>query len=143
MVEEGSHQAARSTTDERRAHIANVIAGSLQSEDISFIESKHLLRLVGEINDIEVIWLRSYLGPMMKQDAEFRVKHQHLLAPQMATMGSSQAAVDKETLQQSYKQHLQQLGLLKERYRVDSKTNMPAEQSPSLRSRSRIPERAA
>jgi hypothetical protein len=125
LVEEGLRQAARSTTEDRRQHLANVIAASLTSEDVSFIESKHLLRLLGEVNDVEVIWLRFYLHPTMGGDEEFRAKHEQLLVPRRATMGSSQAEIDQETLQRSYKQHLERLGLLRERYKVDSKTKMP------------------
>jgi hypothetical protein len=125
LMEEGLRQAARSTTDDRRRHIANVIAGSLASEDISFVESKHILRLLGEINDIEVIWLRFYLNQAMQGDEEFRSKHDQVLAPVMAPMGSPQAEIDKDTLQQSYKEHLEQLGLLQARYRVDTKTKLP------------------
>src|SRR5689334_8811508 len=42
LVEEALRQAARSTSDERRQHIASVVATSLSAEDVSFIESKHL-----------------------------------------------------------------------------------------------------
>lgn len=125
LVEEGLRQAARSTTDDRRRHIANVIAGSLTSEDISFIESKHLLRLLGEINDIEVVWLRFYLDQVMQGDEEFRAQHKDVLATVMASMASPRSEIDKETLQRSYKEHLEQLGLLQERYRLDSKTKLP------------------
>jgi hypothetical protein len=125
LLEEGLRQAARSTTDERRAHVASVVANSLTSEEISFIESKHLLRLLGEVNDIEVVWLRSYLDPTMGGDREFREKHGGILAMTYATMGSSQSDIDKETLQRSYREHLERLGLLRERYRMDSKTKLP------------------
>lgn len=125
LIEEGLHQAARSTTDDRRQHIANIVANSLTSEDISFIESKHLLRLLGEVNDIEVIWLRFFLHPTMSGDEEFRKKHEQLLDPKVATIGSSQTDIDQETLQKSYKQHLVQLELLSERYKIDSKTKLP------------------
>jgi hypothetical protein len=126
LMEEGLRQAARSTTDERRAHIASVIANSLTSERISFVESKHLLRLLGEINDIEVVWLRFYLHPEMSGDQEFRSKHEDILTPVAAHLQSSQAEIDKEILQNSYKAHLCQLGLLRERYQMDPKTQLPA-----------------
>lgn len=124
LMEEGLRQAARSTTNERRQHIASVIANSLKADDISFVESKHLLRLLGEINDIEVIWLRYYLHTVAKDD-EFRSRHNEVLTPVAATMTSPRSEIDKETLQGSYKQHLHQLGLLSERHRVDSKSGMP------------------
>ena len=125
LMEEGLRQAARSTTDERRAHIASVVANSLTSEHISFVESKHLLRLLGEINDIEVVWLRFYLHREMNGDQEFRSKHEDILSPVAAHLQSSQAEIDKEILQKSYKIHLCQLGLLRERYQMDPKTQLP------------------
>jgi len=81
LLEEAMRQAARSLSDERREYIANLIANSLSSEDIEYIESKHLLRILGEINDIEVIWLRFYLVPTIGGDEEFRIKHEGILKP--------------------------------------------------------------
>lgn len=131
LVEEGLRQAARSKTDERRQHIAQIIANSLTTEDVSFIESKHLLRILGEINDIEVIWLRSYLRTSREDEEEFRTKHADLLKPSAAQMGSPQKDLDQETLQRSYKEHLCRLDLLRERYKIDSKTKMPVAALPS------------
>jgi hypothetical protein len=122
LMEEGLRQASRSTTDDRRKHIANVIANSLAPEKISFVESRHLLRLLAEINDIEVIWLRSYLNPVFGSDAEFRSKNKAVLEPIAANIGSPQEEHDKVTLQNSYKEHLCQLGLLDKRYRMNSRT---------------------
>jgi hypothetical protein len=120
LLEEGLRQSARSLTDERREHIASVIANGISSQDIEYIESKHLLRILNEINDIEVVWL-SFMGG----DSEFSEKHQNLLRPLATSMGSSREDLDKETLQKSYKEHLTRLGLLKYRYKFDSKTNTP------------------
>jgi len=125
LLEEGLRQSARSLTDERRDYIASVIANSLSSQDIEYIESKHLLRILDEINDIEVVWLRSYLDRSMNSDNEFRERHRNLLQPLATCVNSSQEEFDKEALQKSYKEHLTQLGLLKHRYKVDSKTKSP------------------
>lgn len=121
LVEEGLRQATRSTTDERREHIAALVANSLTSEDIDFVESKHLLRLLGEINDVEIIWLRFYLVPTMGGDKEFREKHQTILRPHSAVIGSPQPVIDKSTLQTSYKEHLASLGLLEKRIELDTR----------------------
>jgi hypothetical protein len=95
-------------SNERREYIANLIANSLSQHDIEYVESKHLLRLLGELNDIEIIWLRFYLEPnahlWRDGDEEFREKHKNVL--------SLAIDLDKEALQQSYKAHLAQVGLL-------------------------------
>jgi hypothetical protein len=125
LMDEGLRQAARSTSDERRQHIANIIRNSLTPEAISFIESKHLLKLLGEINDIEVIVLRSYLHATIGGDEEFRTKHEEPLRRVPVHLGSTQPELDKHALQESYRQHLVRLGLLEERFELDSKTKMP------------------
>ncbi|MCR4322439.1 MAG: hypothetical protein NUV74_19175 [Candidatus Brocadiaceae bacterium] len=113
LLEEGFRQAARSLSDERREYIASIIANSLSSQDIEYMESKHLLRILDEINDVEVIWLRFYVVSTMGGDKEFREKHQDIIKPITRVMGTPQPVRDKGTLQDSYKHHLERLGLLK------------------------------
>lgn len=122
LIEESLRQSARSLTDDRRNYIAAVVANSLSFRDIEYIESKHLLRILGEINDIEVIWLRRHANTFMKGDDEFREKHKNVLEIAVTTFVSSPEEVKKKVLQESYKEHLVQLGLLKRRYKVDTKT---------------------
>lgn len=116
LLEEGMRQAARSLSDERREYIARIIANSLSSEDIEYIESKHLLRMLGEINDIEVIWLKYYLDLTMAGDEAFANKHANVLEPILAGMSDPPKIHDKEALQKSYKEHLVQLGLFLHKY---------------------------
>ena len=125
LLEEGTRQAARSLSDERREYISNLISTSLTHNDIEFVESKHLLRILGELNDIEVIWLRFYLEPTISGDEAFRAKHENVLTPIMASHADPPSVVEKEALQESYKEHLSRIGLLEPRYERDSKTNMP------------------
>lgn len=125
LIEEGFRQAARSLSDERRQYIASLITNSLSSENISYAESRHLLRLLDEVNDIEIIWLRFYLVPTMRGDEEFRQTHRNVLKSVPTTRGSSQETLDKSTLQESYKEHLFQLRLLERRHKIDHKTKEP------------------
>lgn len=55
----------------------------------------------------------------------YREKHQEVLTPARASYVSPQKDRDKATLQQSYDQHLERLGLLKVRYAVDISTKEP------------------
>jgi len=125
LLEEGLRQSARSLSDDRRRYLASVIANSISSKDIEFFESKHLLKILGEINDIEVIWLRSYLTPTIGGDTGFRERHKEILKSVIATIGASQNILDKSALQYSYKEHLTQFGLLKYRYQTNIRTKQP------------------
>jgi hypothetical protein len=123
LIEEALRQVARSVSHERRAHIAALIANGLKPDDVSFVESKHLLRILGEINDIEVIRLVSHQFETMGSGEEYWAKHRDVLEPVAPTMGSSRREIDRATLQDSYDEHLAQLGLLSARHNVDSRTN--------------------
>jgi len=125
LFEESVRQAARSTTDDRRGYLAAVLANGLSSDALSHAESKHLLRILGEINDAEVIWLRLHAVPQIDGDKEFRERHKATLKPAMARMGSSRAEFDQYALQQSYKEHLASLGLLEQTFAFDPKTRQP------------------
>ena len=125
LLEEGIRQAARSLSDERRSYIATLVANGLTSDDIDHSESKHLLRILDEINDIEVVWLRYYREPYIGGDEAFRTAHSETLKHAIATFGSAQEELNKAALQKNYKEHLCQLGLLEKRYNIDSNTKLP------------------
>jgi len=118
ILEEGIRQSARALSENRREYLASVIANSISSEDVEFIESKHLLRILGEINDI-------YLVPTIGRDESFRNKHEEILKPISVASGSSQNTLDKKSLQESYKEHLRQLGLLDYLYKINTRTKQP------------------
>jgi hypothetical protein len=119
IMEEAIGQAARSTTEERRGYIASLIASGLDPSAIGFIETRHLLRILGEVNDAEVIWLRSYLVPFIRGDQEFRHKHAAVLDLPPAPFRAPAEIRDKHALKDGYQHHLAQLGLLEPNYDKD------------------------
>lgn len=123
LMEEAVRQVARSVSQERRARIAALLVNGLRPDDISYVESKHLLRILGEVNDIELIRLGSHLYETFGSGTEYWAKHSGILEPVASTMGSSARKLEKATLQDSYDEHLAQLGLLQARHNVDSRTN--------------------
>ena len=125
LVEEAIRQAAHSLSDERRGYIASMVVNGLTAESINFAESRHLLCLLEEINDIEVVWLRYYREPLMNGDTDFREKNKDVLTHLIAYIGSSKDIVNKRALQESYKEHLSQIGLLEHRYKTDRQTKLP------------------
>ena len=125
LLEEGIRQAARSLSDERRRYIASLIVSGLSAENIAHAESRHLLRTLDEINDVEVIWLNVHQETIVGDDEVFWKKHESVLQPAVAALGSSTQELDKHTLQESYKEHLCQLGLLERRYQMNLRTRQP------------------
>ena len=125
LLEEGFRQAAHSLSDERRGYIASVILSGLDSAEIEYAESRHLLRILDEINDVEAIWLWSYARRIRSGDETFREIHKQVLTRVVAYLGSSEEIRYKQALQDSYREHLAQLGLLERRFRTDMETRTP------------------
>ncbi len=125
LFEEGFIQASRATTKDRWDHIASVVSGGLDDESIAYTESKYLLMLLQELNELEVIWLRYYLHPTFGGDEEFREKHKVVLEPIHVLFGVDRSLVEKAALQDSYKEHLERLGLISTNISIDYDTGLP------------------
>ena len=105
LIEEGIRQAARSLSDERREYISSIIANSLTSKDIEFVESKHLMRILGEITILRLSgfafsWSRLWVATRSSHQAQeyyYSCSRLH---------GITAKVHDKASLQQSYKEHL-------------------------------------
>ncbi|PKO39661.1 MAG: hypothetical protein CVU30_18220 [Betaproteobacteria bacterium HGW-Betaproteobacteria-3] len=125
LLEEGTREALSAVSPERRHYIASLISNGLTEDRVTYVESKHLLRLLSQLNDIEIIWLRFYDYPMLAGDEEFRERHAAILRPVQATLASGPDEIDKQALQQNYVEHLVSLGLLARPLFVDPKTRQP------------------
>ena len=90
LMEEGLRQAARSLSDERREHIATLISKSLDLAAMSYAESRHFLRVLGELNDVEIIRLASHQYDTYESGQAYWEKHRAILEPIMPTFGSGQ-----------------------------------------------------
>ena len=112
LLEEAAFQSTHALSNDRISYIASIVDKALTEKEITDIENKHLLNLLKELNDIEIIWLRFYLVPTIGGDEEFRNKHADILELIHPTLGSDQKELDKAAIQNSYKEHLSNLGLL-------------------------------
>ena len=125
LIEESFIQASRATTEERRGYIVFIVVNGITDETVNYQDSKYLLRLLSELNDIEVIWLRYYLNPTLDGDKEFRKLHENVLTLVSSYKGADKATINKSLIQKSYKEHLERLQLIKGDIRFDKKTNLP------------------
>jgi len=128
MLEDAFIQAARATSDERLEHIANVVANGIAAEELNQVETKRMLWLLGQINDIEVILLRGRLPKTQGEahaDADYREKHAVVLQPRMPHLGSPPGEIEEAALYDSYKQHLVDLGLLRPNFKRPGRNELP------------------
>jgi hypothetical protein len=119
LFEEGFVQASRAITEQRREHISSLVVNGISEENISINQSKYLLKLMQEINDHEVLWLRYFLVHRMKSDKEFRETHGNMFDPVRTPDGCDDEIKEKAAIQRSYKDHLERLGLIQATYQMD------------------------
>ena len=115
LLEESLQQSTRSLTDDRREQIANLVTHGITQDEIDEIQSKHFLRILGELNDIEIVLLISHSlldRGLSATESEFLAKNGHLAYLVGTDSGSSQAELDQASVQNSYHIHLEGLGLL-------------------------------
>ena len=124
LMEDGFLQASRALSEERIEHIASLLKNSLTDEDLEHIVYKRLLSLLGEINDLEVLILKSHSGSITQQ-REFRRKHHAVVTEPVVHLGSSQEEVDKHAIYEAHKTNLAHLGLLKIRFQRPRRGESP------------------
>lgn len=115
LAEEVVRQAARATSDQRREYLAAVLSTEMTQEQIDEHDHRHLLRILGELNDVEVVWLRHYAGNGFRGHHEFQDCHREVLEPKVvADYPSDDARMAASALKESYLSHLVQLGLMED-----------------------------
>lgn len=125
LLEETTKQAINAVTKERREYLAELLGNGITDDAIGFIETKHILRILGEINDIEIIWLKHISWPYYDGNDDFYKKHKEILDPIAIHYGCSVEDLNKNALRENYLQHLKSLGLIKRNLKIDSKNKMP------------------
>ncbi|GGN32839.1 MULTISPECIES: hypothetical protein [Marinomonas] len=126
LMEDGFIQASRALSEERKDYIASLLKNSLTSDELEHIEHKRLLTILGEMNDLEVLILKShaiYRG--MEEHNEFWEKHEDALTAPIAHLGSAQEEIDRHTLFQTHRIHLANIGLLRQKFKKPKRGESP------------------
>ncbi len=127
LMEDAFHQASRALSEERKEYIASLLKNSLTDEDLKHIKYKRLLSLLGELNDLEILILKSYIVDHRGhfQFDEFWATHADVLTPPQASLTSSREENEKHTIFQTHNTHLGILGLIKPRFKKPKKGEFP------------------
>ncbi len=122
LIERGGFQAARATSPARIAHIVDVVARGLETDEAEIIRRKRLMELLGEIDDDEVAILtaygRSYGGGGRNAFAV-------ISRPDPPHLGAGREVIDQNQLYELGKNHLLRMGLLERNYGNVKKGQLP------------------
>lgn len=124
LVEEGGHQSARATSDERRGRLSSIVAHGISGDEKDRIEAKRLLWLMQQIDDDQIIQLAGR-SSKYQRDEQFVQSHLGLLAPPNRVIGAPQDEVDRAAMRELANGQLVSLGLLQAHYRVNPTTKLP------------------
>lgn len=128
IMEDAFFQASRAVSEDRLIHLVNVVANGLSPEEIDQAETKRMLWLLSQLTDTEVVILRGKLpdtNEAYDADADFQAKHADVLAPDDTHLGSSEEELEEQALRSSYRQHLHDLGLLRQRFSRPRRGELP------------------
>jgi hypothetical protein len=111
LIEDGAYEAVRAISEERRQQIADLVAGGII--DARYLESRRVLRLLGELDHAELIMLAGYLHK--NRSGEFAQRYANVLQTPAVYVSSGQEERDAAAVHEAGRQHLLQLGLLEQR----------------------------
>ncbi len=127
LLEDGMWQAARALTRERKEQIAALLKYSLYHGEHSHIQQKHLLSLLNQLNNAQIIILKShsFRGRSDEQIA-FCERHKSVLAPPIPHLGSgSTVDIDNYALHESFVNDLRRLALIESSFKEPKKGEVP------------------
>ena len=125
LLEEGFIQASRSLSDQRRSYISSILVNGMKSKSVELEHSKYLIKILQEINDVEVIWLKFHKIKSLDESNAFRKKHKNIFTPDRVYLRSDKATLQKAALNENYSTHLERLGLVKNHVRINRETKLP------------------
>ena len=125
LLEQSFIQATRAKSDERRNYIVNLVCYGITDDAAKANDAKHLLGLLTELNDNEVIWLRYFYDQSIGGRHDFRETHKNILQTITPTMESSKDELEQAALQSSYKAHLERLSLIKHKIKTQDRAGTP------------------
>lgn len=121
LFDESTVQAIRSVTDDRLRYLAMIIKEGIDANEQEIYRLRHLLQILSEINDEEILQLMYYWADRFG-DADFVANHpetrpQTLTAPGPRVPEETHGAeLGNYIFQQSYLNHLNKFGLLNAYY---------------------------
>lgn len=114
FIEEVLDQSRTALTEERREYIGNLFKNSINRDDLDHIQNKDLFRLLSELNDIEILYLKQYSLNLSMRSANhpFWVKHQAVLCPVTRSTSATPEDRRRAAFEDLYINHINELGLV-------------------------------
>ncbi len=124
LLEAGFFVAAKSLSEAKIEHAAEVVSQGLTAEELDHQRLKVVLDLIGQLEDHHLLVLVSYTRDK-QMDHEWHEKHQDLLMGPRVHLGSTSEEVDRGVVHATIKEKLRSLGLLRPRFKKPRRDELP------------------
>lgn len=127
LMEDGFWQAGRALSEERKDYIASLLKNSLTDDELKYIEYKRLMSILGELNDLEILILKSTsIDRRGEEYKKFWELHGHLLElPSLVFNETTEGRIDKRAIYGAHTLHLTNIGLLSKKERFKDMFDIP------------------
>lgn len=126
LFEDGMWQAARALTRERKEYIASLLKNSLCNDELNHIQQKELLSLLNELNDIQIIILKSKeFGYRSEAQQAFYEQHKEIIESPMVHVGVDEEDVNNLAMHRAFVNDLQRLGLIETTFKKPKAKELP------------------
>ncbi|MBK8112601.1 MAG: hypothetical protein IPK46_20980 [Saprospiraceae bacterium] len=118
LFEDIIESALRSIGEERRQNLVEVFKAGLKSDKETINELRLVTKILKELNDVEVIILKSKSIRTTNEYHEFYQKHNSILDSQYLIVGASKEDEKRHYMYKGYMYHLVSLGLIVTQYEI-------------------------
>lgn len=129
FIQEGIMQISRAASEKKVEYISLIIANGLTEEEISYEQSNTLLKLIEELEMLEIMWLRYYLIPEGLGDHEFKEAHKDIFHIKPLARDHSESEALRVNFRDRYKLRLEQMHLIK-KVKMPSYSHRPGVMQP-------------
>lgn len=129
LFEDIIESALRSIGKERKQNLVEVLRAGLKSDKEAINELRLIAKTLKELNDVEVIILKSKSIRTANEHSEFYQKHKSVLDSQYLFVGSSREDEKRHYMYKGYIYHLVSLGLIDTQYEIKEDKNSFNDQS--------------
>lgn len=132
LFEDAVVQASRAMSRNRLENIASVLKNSLTDKELDHIGKKKILAILGELNDAEIIWLKSYTFRLRHINIEpyktYYETHRSVLEPvppRTFSRPEPRDITNKKALRDGFITNLERLGLIKDNFDRVKENDIP------------------
>jgi hypothetical protein len=126
LIEDGFFQASRARQQDRLHQLAVLIKNGLSEEENRIAQSRHLMSILGQLDDVQILHLQFYgLDSRPTDQQKFYLDNKSAIVGPRALAGSSREVMDQDIVFRSQKEEMVRLGVLQRKFKSPKRGELP------------------